>query len=198
LHTCKIFHWFFALNIFTWNLVGCCKTPSETCSVIFRRFVGQLRVHLHFNFQSCSYPKKVHLFQLLSQSDGHNWDLLCRNVISNVFSLCFTAFWIRTTKFFGNMKNTNHVTMTSHVRVTYLKIWVAVFRIRRYLHWLNSAIWSRVMADHNFKSLDRGFCGLGLKLLNCQNQVCFLYSNIISASQRFEFLRFRVHNVCCK
>ena len=29
----------FPRNIFTWNLVGCCKTPRETCFAIFRCFV---------------------------------------------------------------------------------------------------------------------------------------------------------------
>jgi len=43
LHTCKILPNVFPLNIFTLNLVGCCKAPSKTCSASFRRFVGQLK-----------------------------------------------------------------------------------------------------------------------------------------------------------
>jgi len=57
------------------------------------------------------------------------------------------------------VKNGFSPKMTSHARATYFKRCDAAFWDRRYLHWLSITIWSRVMADHNFKSQDRGFCG---------------------------------------
>jgi len=50
--------------------------------------------------------------------------------------------------------------MTSQVRATYLKKCFAVFRIRRCLHWLSSATWSRVTTDHNSKSHDPASAGV--------------------------------------
>jgi len=47
--------------------------------------------------------------------------------------------------------------MASQVRETYLKRCVAVVRIQRCLHWPSSTIRSRVLADHYFKTQDRGF-----------------------------------------
>ena len=115
LHICKIFHKFFPLNIFTWNLVRCCKTPRETCFAIFRRFVGQYPSIV----QSCPH-KKGDFFHLLPQSDGHNWHFLCRNFVSIVFSFRSTAFWIKTTKFLATWKtafpqNHNDVTHKSNI-----------------------------------------------------------------------------------
>jgi len=84
-------------------------------------------------------------------------------------------FWQRQRRVFPK----NNVTTTSYLRATYLKRCVVVFWIRRYLRWLSSAIWSRVMADHNFKrprswlsqALKGGWAELQCQQVGCQRLV---------------------------
>ena len=97
-HICRIFL-SFPLNTFTWNLVGCYKTPRETCSAIFRCFVGQSKVNLPFQLSKNAPHQNKFIFAITLQCDGRNWHFFCKNFIYNVFGFCSTAFRTKTTKF---------------------------------------------------------------------------------------------------
>jgi len=77
-----------------------------------------------------------------------------RKFVSNVFGLSSIAFRMGATHFSWRHENLffpqNDVTVTSLWLLIYLKRFVAVVRIRRWLHWLSSSIRSGVMANHNF------------------------------------------------
>ena len=154
--------------------MGCCKTQRETCSSIVQMFScvlitiypwktqGVSNQPKNFRFCTVLPPiKRVYFFQLFSQSYGYDRNFLYKNFISNVFRFRSMAFCIKTTIFLAMWKTDfpkKYITMMSQVCATYLKKCVAVFRIRRCLHWLFSTLCSRVMTNNNLKRHDRGFC----------------------------------------
>ena len=71
-------------------------------------------------------------------------------------------------------------------KVTFFKLIgsIAVFLIRGCLHWLSSSLRSRIMADHNFKRQDCGFCG---RWGNCYRHIPRCLSKNSQAYSSFAF-----------
>ena len=105
---------YFHVNIFAWNLVGCCKTLGKPV-LQFQMF----RVHwndiITFLFSE-STPSKNFEFLITFAKGGHNWQFLHGNFISNVFIFSCKVFWIKTTEFCGNVKNGFSQTIMSQWR----------------------------------------------------------------------------------
>ena len=148
---------FFAKKLF----VGKIFLTLPSCSAIFWRFVcvdweqftlqnpRRVKTTQVLSFAPFYLPKsKVNFFQLLFlQLYGHDRALLCRNIISNVFSFRSTAFKLKTTNFlatcktgFPTKRRDNYVTGTRSIPQKF----TVVFQIRRCFHWLASSIYSRV------------------------------------------------------
>jgi len=156
------FLWIYSLEIW-WDvarhqLKPCPQVSDVSCVLIAHNlpFKNQKSAKTTINFE-----RKL-IFQLFSQSCGHS--RLTLFVEKRYFHrLAFPPhdFLNKYHKFFGKVKNRFSLQKMSQWRHKYgkdTKKRVAVFRIRRYLHWLSSALRSPDMADSNFKRRDRALC----------------------------------------
>jgi len=73
------------------------------------------------------------------QRDGHNRYFIVGSLLP-MHLVSAKRLFSKNKNFFGNVKNRFAPQNTSKWRATYLKICAAVFRIRRCLHWLSSAV----------------------------------------------------------
>jgi len=99
------------------------------------------------NFGFCAVlppPPNCLFFQLLSQSHSHNWHFFVETLFLTYFVSAPRLYEYKPRIFLTTWETgflpKKHVTMTSHVRATYLKRCIAVYPIRRCLQWLTNAM----------------------------------------------------------
>ena len=135
--------------------MGFCKLPRET--------------YLHFSDVSCA---------LIGYNKGKN--------NPKIFGFRRFTPSKQKSRFFETWKNRVSLMKTSKWRHKFAKHtskWVAVFHILGCLHRLSSVIHSRVMANNNFKSRDRGICGalkgFGFQLSLFSMEKCGMFGSFL-------------------